>query len=225
MREGRLNPVSECRVLRLFRFRPVRKGFDAVLRDELIPDLVAFPALIDAYIGRQGPDEMGERLVASVWESRAAMSADVGEGFEPAIFHPEQLDGITDRALDVEELTIAMHFDDVPALPESTAGILRLARGHIQPGELDAYREDVRLGTLADAKAGYGPLALYLAIDPPDRFLTMSVWSSWSVLEAATGGDVRRPLATRHAERIKDWGAVHYEILPSMVHPATTITS
>jgi hypothetical protein len=223
MQEGQLIPVSECRVLRLFRFRPVRKGFDAILRDELIPDLVGFPELIDVHVGRQGPDEMGERLVASVWESRAAMSAAVGERLESAIFHPERLEGTTDRALDVKELTIAMRFDDSPALPQSTTGILRVARGHIQPGELDAYRDDVRIGTLADAEAGHGPLALYLVIDPPDRFLTLSAWSSWSVLEAATGGDVQRPLATRHVERIKDWGAVHYEILPSVVHPASPV--
>ena len=65
--------VSDHRVLRLFRFRPVRKGFDGILRDALIPDLFAFPDLVDVYVGRHGPDEMGERLVASVWESRAAM--------------------------------------------------------------------------------------------------------------------------------------------------------
>jgi hypothetical protein len=202
----------------------MRKGFDAILRDELIPDLVAFPDLVDVYVGRQGPDEMGERLVASVWESRSAMAAAVGEGFDPATFHPEHLHETTDRVLEMEDLAIAMRFDHPPAMSESTAGILRVARGHIHPGELDAYREDVRLGTLADADAGHGPLALYLAVDPPDRFLTFSVWSAWSVLEAATGGDVRRPLATRHAERIKDWGAVHYETLPNMAHPATTIT-
>ena len=223
MREGQPNPVSERLVLRLFRFRPVRKGFDAILRDELIPDLVAFPDLVDVYVGRQGPDEMGERLVASVWESRPAMAAAVGEGFELAMFHPEHLGETADRVLEMEDLAVVMQFDDPPSMPEPTAGVLRVARGHIQPGELDAYREDVRLGTLADAEAGHGPLALYLAVEPPDRFLTFSVWSSWSLLEAATGGDVRRPLATRHAERIKDWGAAHYETLPKMAHPGSPV--
>ena len=189
----------------------------------MILDLVAFPDLVDVYVGRQGPDEMGERLVASVWKSRPAMAAAVGEGFEPAMFHPEHLDETTDRVLEMEDLAVAMRFDDPPSMPEPTAGVLRVARGHIQPGELDAYREDVRLGTLADAEAGHGPLALYLAVEPPDRFLTFSVWSSWSLLEAATGGDVRRPLATRHAERIKEWGATHYEILPNMAHPGSPV--
>jgi hypothetical protein len=215
--------VSECGVLRLFRFRPVRKGFDAILRDELIPDLVAFPDLVDVYVGRQGPDEMGDRLVASVWASRAGMSGAVGDSFEPATFHPEYLGETTDRILETHGLDIALRFDAAEVDRRLTTGILRLARGHIEPGELDAYREDVRIGTLADAEAGHGPLALYLATEPPDRFLTLSVWSSWSVLEAATGGDVRRPIATRHAERIKDWGAVHYEVLPSIVRPTTPV--
>ena len=49
--------------------------------------------------------------------------------------------------------------------------------------------------------------------------MTLSVWSSWSALEIATGGDVNRPIATRHAERIHVWEAVHYELLPNMTPP------
>jgi hypothetical protein len=220
MREGRPNPVSECRVLRLFRFRPVRKGFDAVLRDELIPDLVAFPDLVDVYVGRQGPDEMGDRLVASVWASRAAMSSAVGDGFAPATFHPEHLDETTERILESHDLDVVLRFDptDVVASPPA-AGILRLVRGQVRPGELTTYRDQARLGTIADSEGGHGPLALYLALEEPDRFVTLSVWSSWSALEVATGGDVGRPIATRHEERLLAWEAAHYEILPNMGHP------
>jgi hypothetical protein len=212
--------VSDHRVLRLFRFRPVRKGFDGVLRDALIPDLFAFPDLVDVYVGRHGPDEMGERLVASVWESRAAMMTAVGDDFDQPVFHPEYLDETTDRGLEVHPLAETFRFEDALIGPRPATGILRLAHGQVRPGELERYRDDVRLGTIADAEAGHGPLALYLAIEPPDRFVTLSVWSSWSALEVATGGNVNRPIATRHAERIHVWEAVHYELLPNMTHPA-----
>jgi hypothetical protein len=43
--------------------------------------------------------------------------------------------------------------------------------------------------------------------------VTLSVWESWSAIEAATGGDVRRPMATRHPERIIAWEATHLEII------------
>ena len=207
--------MSESRVLRLFRFRPVNKGFDAVLREDLVPDLLAFPAVVDVYVGRQGPDEMGERLVASVWESRSEMAAAVGEDFDPPSFHAEHLDETADRVLEIHELDVAMRFEDAPPGVAPAAGILRLVRGQVRPGELPPYRDEVRRGTIADVEAGHGPLALYLAIEPPDRFVTMSLWSSWSALEAATGGDVRRPIATRHEERILGWEAVHYEVLPN----------
>ncbi len=69
------------------------------------------------------------------------------------------------------------------------------------------------------SEGGHGPLALYLALEEPDRFVTLSVWSSWSALEVATGGDVGRPVATRHEERLLAWEAAHYEVLPNMTHP------
>ena len=214
-----MQSVSDHRVLRLFRFRPVRKGFDGILRDALIPDLFALPGLIDVYVGRHGPDEMGERLVASVWESLPAMTEAVGDSFDQPVFHPEYLGETTDRSLEIHPLTETLGSRGAP-LVQSATGILRVAHGQVHPGELEAYHEDVRLGTAADVEAGHGPLALYLAIEPPDRFATLSVWSTWSVLELATGGNVNRPIATRHAERIQTWEAVHYEMLPNMTHPA-----
>ncbi len=217
--------MSDHRVLRLFRFRPVRKGFDGILRDALIPDLFAFPDLVDVYVGRHGPDEMGERLVASVWESRSAMLSAVGDSFDQPVFHPEYLEETADRGLDIHQLDLTFRFDDVLVAAQPATGILRLAHGQVHQGELDAYREDVRLGTIADDEAGHGPLAFYLAFEPPDRFVSMSVWSSWSVLEVATGSDVNRPIATRHPERIQALDIVHYELLPNMRHPMSAITA
>ena len=54
---------------------------------------------------------------------------------------------------------------------------------------------------------------LYLAADPPDRFLTLSLWPDWSAIERATGGDVHRPMSTKDSARIVDMDIVHYEVV------------
>jgi hypothetical protein len=213
--------VSEARVIRLFRFRPVRPGFDAVLREVHVPGLLAFDALEDVYVGRQGPDELGERIVASVWTSRSRMDASVGEDFDPQIFHPEHLDATSDRRLEILPGDVMLRFDAVPTIEAPATGILRVVRGRIRPGGLLAYRDEVRAGTIADATAGHGPRALYFAIELPDRFVTLSIWHSWSALEVATGSDIHQPIATRHQERMVEWEADHYEILPNMAEPTT----
>ena len=201
--------VAEPPILRLFSFRPVQSAFDAVMRDVMVPDLRLFPGLLDLYLGRRGPDELGPRLIASVWSSRSAMIPAVGEHFDPPIFHPEYLDATTDRVLEILPLALSLRFErPVPAR------IMRALRGRIRPGELDAYIEEARIGTLADVAVGRGPIALHLATGPgDDDFATLSVWESWSDIEAATGGDVERPIATRHPECIVEWDASHYELI------------
>jgi hypothetical protein len=49
-----------------------------------------------------------------------------------------------------------------------------------------------------------------------DRFVTLSVWSDWTTLQAATGGDVDRPVTTRHAQLLTDFHAEHYEAIPEL---------
>ena len=44
-------------------------------------------------------------------------------------------------------------------------------------------------------------------------FVTLSTWTEWDVVEDATGGDIRRPAATRHAERLVAWSASHFEVV------------
>ena len=201
--------MAEPPVLRLFSFRPVQAAFDAVLREVMVPDLRLIPELLELYMGRRGPDELGPRLIASVWSSRAAMVMAVGEDFDPPIFHPEYLDATADRVLEINPLAVSLRFER--AAPPR---IMRALRGRIRPGERPAYIEEARAGTLADVEAGRGPIALHLATGPgDDDFLTLSVWESWSDIEAATGGDIGRPIATRHPERIVDWDASHFEII------------
>ena len=102
--------------------------------------------------------------------------------------------------------------------PEDGAriAIIRVVRGVTRPGELEAYLDDARAGVLGDRSTGGGPLALYLAIDPPDRFLTLSLWGSWSHVEAATGADHEHVERTRHEERLVTWSAEHYEVVPGL---------
>jgi hypothetical protein len=216
--------MDEQGTLRLFTFRPARAGFDALLRDGLVPDLLAFPQLVDLHVGRQGPDELGMRLVASVWASREAMVAAVGDDPDPPTFHPEHLDETTDRTLEIVDLLVALRFD-TPDVP-SANGIVRLVRGRVRPGTLEAYRDIVVAGTWADVRAGHGPGSLYLASGSDgDGFLTLSVWGSWAALERATGGDIHHPIATRHAEQIVEWSVEHYEVLPNMERPRTLVSA
>ena len=51
-----------------------------------------------------------------------------------------------------------------------------------------------------------------MALDPPDHFLTASVWPDWASLEACTGGDIRRPFLSRNQARLAEGGPTHYEI-------------
>ena len=121
----------------------------------MLPDLRRMPGLVDVFLGRRGPDELGPRLNVTVWTSREAMVAGVGENFDPPIFHPEYIDETTERVLEILPIAISMPFDGV-----GTPRILRTLHGTTQPGERAAYIEEARNGTIADIDAGRGPLAL-----------------------------------------------------------------
>jgi hypothetical protein len=57
-------------VMRLFRFRPASAGFDAILRDVLVPDMLRLPGIRGVFAGRVGPDDAGDRIIASLWSSQ-----------------------------------------------------------------------------------------------------------------------------------------------------------
>jgi hypothetical protein len=189
--------MSGTPVLRIHRFRPLAVGIDVVLRNRLA-ELRALPGLLDVAVGRQGPDELGPRVLASVWESEAAMPPPLGRA----------LGDVADAAIEVAPIRVLFRADAGVA-----PRIIRVFRGRVRPGELARYVEEVRVGTAADDAAGHGPLALYLAESDaaPDGFVTLSTWTSWPAVEAATGGDVNRPVATRHPERIASADVTHYE--------------
>lgn len=201
--------MSAQPVVRLFRCRPVRYEFDSILRERMIPDLLRSPGVLDVHVGRHGPDSIGERLVASIWATEAAMVSAMGTDIEASLFHPEYLEETTDRRLQVHPLAIS-----AVAGRQEPARVLRLVEGRVRAGELDAYVDEARRGTEQDIATGRGPLALYLAGLPPDRFVTLSVWTDWPAIEAATGAGTDRPGATRHAERLAETRVEHYEVVP-----------
>jgi hypothetical protein len=200
--------------LRLFRFVPVRTAFDEILRDQMIPDLCRLPGLLDVHGGRQGPGDLGRRVIASIWATGAEMREGVGESFDEGRFHPEHLDETTERELTILPILVRTAREPMPR-----SGILRLARGRVRPGELAAYGDDVLAGTERDARAGYGPCTLVLAGGEDDRFMTFSVWPDWAAIEHATGSDIQRPITTRQPERIIEWSVEFYERLPDLPRP------
>ena len=197
-------------VVRLLGFRPIRPAFDNAIRDWIVPGLRSKPGAIDAFAGRQGPEELGPRLVASVWETRDAMESAFDGASQYGELQVDGLDGIADVALDVLATEVAYHADGPVVAPR----IIRVLRGCARPGQLARYVEETRAGVAADVAAGHGPVAFYLGRDStPESFVAVSVWSGWAAIELATGGDVRQPQATRRPELIESFDATHYEAI------------
>jgi hypothetical protein len=208
--------VADEGILRLFGFRPLGSGaeLDTALRDEVLPEFLAAPGILDAYVARSGTGLAGERVIASMWESRDAMAAQPDEAAVIGRVHPELVEELTSSRLDVLPLVFSVgHERQAPPI------ILRIYRGLVRPGELDAYVQEARDGTLLDAATNEGLVALYLGAERPCRFITVSAWTDWESIARATGGNVRQPMATRNAARIADGSPTHYEILPATRRP------
>jgi len=198
-------------ILRVVRFRLPGAESDGYLRSDTIPSLRALPGLLDVHVGRRDEAEGDNRIVAMVWSDRAAMADAVGESVEIAPSFTERTGVTAVESLEVLDLRIELPF----ATGEPSA-LLRVFRGEVRPGELEAYIAETEAGTLADAAAGRGPAVLYLAADPPDRFVTISLWPSWQAIAAATGGDIHRPTTTKDSSRLTGMDVIHYEVVPDM---------
>jgi hypothetical protein len=196
-------------VLRLFSFRPLGPPsvLDAVLRHDVVPDLLARPGLVAAHVGRRGPDRSDERLIATVWSSSKAMVTGLGNG--PGERPDPASAEIVDGSIEVLALAASLTFDE-----RQPAAILRLFRGEVRDGELEQYADDVRRGAIADGSTEAGPTALFMGLQRPRRFVTLSLWPDWQAIEASTGGSLQQPGVTRHPERLVSGAADHYELLP-----------
>lgn len=207
--------------LRVCRFRPGSSegALDADLRARCLALVGSSTGLLALHAGRRNADAGSERILVSVWTDRTALVRSLGAGHANGPAPIETPDDAHDVA--VQSLPLALHLRfERPEAPR----ILRVFRGEVRPGQLEAYVDAARAGTYADASAEHGPHALYLAIDRPSHFLTVSLWSDWSRIEAATGGDIHQPIATRHAERLAGGSASHFELLPDQAAPGTIET-
>jgi hypothetical protein len=203
--------ADEATVLRLFTFRTAGStpAFDVVLRDDVLPRIRASRGFVDAYAGRHGTAETGDRVIAEVWASRPDMDAALGAAGEESLLGRDHLDQVRAPQLDVVDIEFGVR-EERRELPR----VLRVFRGQTTAGELRSYIADVRSGAMRDVAAIDGLVSLYLACREPDRFITVSAWTDWDSIALATGADVQRPAATRNVGRIRHAAATHYEILP-----------
>ena len=208
------------RVLRVVTFDPDghESSFDAALRERCLPALLSSDEVFDAWIGRQSSRASQTRVVASTWTTPpddpapdvaflTRMAAIVGDD-RPTVVVVEREETL--------ELAVCERFDR-----SEPARILRLFRGRVRHGELDGYVADARAGMLADAIVNDGLVAFALGADQPDSFVTVSVWTGWPAIELATGGNTRRPIATRNSVRLTGFEVEHFELLPDSVDPRT----
>ena len=198
-------------VARVFTCRPLRPAFDAALRDVLVPDLRDRPGVLDVCAGRRGPDELGHRVVVSLWASLDAMRASMGEDLEAARFHPELLPETTDRHLEVLPVLLVLAKD---AGDEPPVGVLRIARGSLRGLPVERYAEHVRGGVEEDHALGHGPRWLILAKASEHAFVTISRWTDWTTIQLATGASIDDPIRTRPHAEMTSFQAHHYELLP-----------
>ena len=195
-------------VISLVRFSPVASSpvLDSVLRDEMLPEIRARRGLNHVQVGRRlGQGGVEEHIVASVWESLVTLDAAFPAA--PAFKGLRRVAGNVES----ETLPLEIAFDFNRDAPVQ---ILRVFRGTVRDGELDLYIEDARRGATADAESNHGPAAFYLGALRPASFVSVSLWETWSAIEASTGGNIRNPIATHNADRIVAGNAAHYEVLP-----------
>src|SRR3954452_11813771 len=192
--------------LRLFAFAPAAAGrlVDARLRHDIAPRIAELAGLTGLFLARRVGDSVERRIIATVWIDPEAM--DVG-------LHAGGLAGIeADLQGEAEVLSLELEIlDDRPLVPT----VLRIFRGTVRSGALDRYVELAREGTGADMAADIGPIALYLAPQPPQSVITVSLWADWDRIMQATGGKLDKPIATRHADQLVRAQVEHFEVIPA----------
>jgi hypothetical protein len=200
--------VPIARFLRIVTFQPggLEAPLDVVLREAIVPRLLDRDEIVDAWIGRHGSPSDRTRVVASTWsEEPSGPAADLAALHDPGLAeHPPAIDS-------VEQLGLAVNARFERLEP---ARVLRVFHGIVRPGELDAYVGEARRGMAADAAVNEGLIALMLGTEGSDSFVTVSAWTDWSAIEDATGGNTKRPFATRNSARLASFRVAHFEILP-----------
>jgi quinol monooxygenase YgiN len=199
--------LGQDAVVRVFHFQPRRPAFDAILRDSVLPDLRAMAGCLRVWAGRQGPGELGIRSIVSVWSSRAAMSAAVGDDPDDTRFHPGHLKEISDGRLEVFSLVL-MESSSVAL----ATGILRVTRGTLADDDLAGYARLVVNDLGSRREDGAGPAAIVVASGAEREVVMVSTWPDWAAIECATGASVEEPLRAKR-DRLSGFQAAHYELL------------
>jgi hypothetical protein len=199
------------RTLRVVTFRALGpdSAVDAVLRTVVLPRLVDAPDVVDAWQGRRGAPD-GSHVLASTWiePPRGAF----GDPLDVALLRDPQLVSLGGTELvSVEETQLAVHARF--SRPEP-ARLMRVFHGQARPGELDDYIDEARAGMTADAQINDGLVSYVLGRVGDDAFVSVSTWTGWAAIEAATGGDTRHPFATRNSGRLAEYRVAHLELLP-----------
>lgn len=197
-------------VMRLFGFRPVGPSFDAILRDEVLPDLRGQPGVGHVWTGRQGPGETGRRVVVSLWASHEVMLEAMGEGLDDPRFRADHLVATTDRSL--ETVPIELIIESREEMPTT---ILRIARGVLPDGGLAPYVGQVRAGAAEYQTRGNGPRSLVLGTAGHGAFVTVSTWPDWASIARATGASLEVPIGPKRSHELIRFEADHYELIPT----------
>ncbi|MBA2381578.1 MAG: hypothetical protein H0V73_05645 [Chloroflexi bacterium] len=208
--------MPDARFLRVVTFRTngPDSAVDAVLRAAVLPDLIEDAEICDVWIGRREAGSDRSRVLASTWID-VQDSPEAPEAADAIALQHRLLAELGPTTIDrIEQARLAVHarFDRL-----EEARVLRVFHGRVLPGELDTYVAEAESGMLADAAVNDGLVTFALGImgaADADAFVTVSAWTGWAAIEAATGGNIRRPFATRHAARLATFEVVHLEILP-----------
>jgi hypothetical protein len=196
--------VPGTAIVRLSHFRTLRPGFDPVLRDSVLPELQAHPGVLRVFPGRQGPDEIGLRILVSVWDGEKAMERAFG-GIPEA--EPAALEETSGRRVEILPVLVSSIGETL------STGVLRVARASLRDGDLEGYARLVAQDLEGGRAGGPAPHTVVLASWGEQGFVMVSAWPDWSSIEAATGASIADPLRTKRVAGLEDFHADHYELL------------
>lgn len=193
-------------VVRVVTFRTTRPAFDADLRGSILPAIRRRSGAIGVFAGRQGPDEVGVRLLVSLWAtSDAGGEAATTDDLDAS---SGSLAGTTDLRSQVLPV-LYRHL----ARPPLATGILRLARGRLADIDVGTFAQTLSGHMAALRTGGAGPADILMADAGADSFVMLSTWPDWAAIEAATGASISAPLGTKRFAELSEFEVDHFELL------------
>jgi len=183
---------------------------DVALRDDVVPYLDSTRGLVDVHAGRHVSSEAGDRILVTTWTTHSAMAAALGTSGDVELLLADHADDVLDARIEALELAFGVRLDR-----HEPARVLRVVRGTVRDGDLEAYVEEHHERVLRDVRMFDGMLAVHVGVERPVSFVTVSVWADWASIELATGATVQHPAGGREASGMLTAEATYYEILPA----------